>query len=85
MKKKTSKPKKKGKIGSSFKDFLLEEGIELSDDTAGEWCVCIRFAPVHSEIKVKASSKEEAIEKVEEILGDHILEIEDVDVWKMRD
>jgi hypothetical protein len=86
--KKTSKKKstkKKGKIGSSFKDFLLEEEIDLYCDTPEEYCVCITFAPVHSDVKVKASSPEEAIEKVKEILGDHIEEILDTDVWAMKD
>jgi hypothetical protein len=66
----------KGRIGSSVEEFFAQDSLE-------EYNVCIVFSPVHSDVKVKASSKEEAIKKVKEILGDHIEEINPEDVWQL--
>ena len=97
---KLTPPNQRGKIGSSFESFLQEEALSekkknqmLTDLFAGktaeqkDFCVVVTYQPVQTDLMVRATSKEDAVTKVYDVLGrghDTIQPIDiDNDAWEI--
>ena len=80
MPKNVKKPSKKTKTAKAG-----EKTAKIGSKELQKYCVFIKFTPVHTDLNVMASSEEDAVEKVKNVLGDQIEDITTEDVYLIRE